>query len=1014
MSLISLSSRVKSSVLLGFLVALATACSDPHAADTAVDPGLAIGLQPGQLASLESVDTQLSASKVAAGTAVTVTCIGQPGEVKITHPTFTSTPDKDVTLASPQLTATKTGIYTVQCTLPGRTPNAKDKSAQLAVTAGLAATIVTTITPASIAAGDVASATCAAKDAFGNDTGKNADAVWSISINPPDSGVVTDMSVTGHTAGATAVSCALDGSPDAVVTPATLTITPGAAVTTSAAIAPDTFEAGAGNSVVTCAAKDAFGNAVDASAATLSLPKNLDATGNTVTTTVSGKYDIRCLLGDVAVDMATAVTLTVTPGAPISMTLRPKPFAKFYKIDDTIKMFGLGKDKYGNDVPDMPLVQPLAVDPPEGVTVNGGGLSYSFNTDGHYHFAGVSKDYPSLAAEITLTCDSVGPMVLITTPVRGATLNGSPTVHVQGTVIDVTSGVKSFVVNNQPVVVAGDGSFSLDMTSEWGMNLIDWQANDVWDNVSTGVQSYYYSTKWYVSDFNQPKESEISDAIGIWLSQSILDNPPHNHKTPGDIATVMEIVLGTIDFSSLLGNGGFPLSFSQAGVTINGNVNIKNVKMGDPNVNDGYPEVHINVLKGGVGVEAKIYKFSADLEMSVQIPPLPAAKVTLQIAADEIDVGMDIFLAKDPTTGKLVSSAKNTSIKFKNFSILPTGPLAQFINPILKPLEQAILGPLTNALIAVLEPQLNSAIGTALGSALSAFAINTVVPLKPFIGNGPEAQLKLVTDIGTLNFSEKQGIILGLAASMTADKKVAHEVLGSIGRASCLAEKPKPEVFNPTEKYGLELGIADDFLNQLLHAVWNGGVLQMTLDQSVIGNATAQFGISDMSITTDFWLPPIANECLPVQIKGNEAQFHFQIGDMGMHALLTFGGTPIDMHAFLSVQATIGMKVAPLPNDPTTTAISITTVNIDSIKMEIVDINKEAESLKDTFKSLITNVVPGLLPKLLGSSLSAIQLPAIDLSTLSPQIPKGTLLTFSLQDLENIAGYTYIRGNLKQ
>ena len=99
----------------------------------------------------------------------------------------------------------------------------------------------------------------------------------------------------------------------------------------------------------------------------------------------------------------------------------------------------------------------------------------------------------------------------------------------------------------------------------------------------------------------------------------------------------------------------------------------------------------------------------------------------------------------------------------------------------------------------------------------------------------------------------------------------------------------------------------------------------------------------------------------------------------------------------------------------TNTAISITTVQIlpENIHMEIVSINQEAAALGGTFKSLITSVVPGMIPGLLGKSLSQIQLPAIDLSALSPQIPKGTMLTFSLQEIANIAGYTYIGGTLK-
>jgi hypothetical protein len=1012
-------------VAIAALSAFAAACSDSTTGATADDAGIALGLQPGQLASLESVDTQLSASNVSAGTAVTVLCIGQPGEVKIPQPTYNVNPKTGVTTDKANLTATLSGAYQVQCTLPGHDLNPKDKSATLHVTAGPAATLTTTINPQTIHAGDIASAACSGKDQYGNDVGKDG-TVWTLTIDPPNSGTIADLTVTGLLAGTQTVKCGLDSSPDAASPGATLTITAGPAFKTTATVTPPTFEAGNGSAQVTCAATDSYGNTVDASGATLMYSKDLTSGSGGLTTTKAGKYDILCMMADVTKENATPGTLTVTPGAPISMTLAPKPKKAFYMVDDTIKMFGLGKDKYGNDVPDMPLQQPCAVDPPEGVTVNAGGKSYSFNTDGHYKFSGTSLDFPSLSAEITLTCDSVGPLVLITDPVRGWTWNGDPLVKVKGTCIDATSAVKSLTISGVAVPVNGDGSFEYDMTSVWGLNAIIWASSDEWGNATDGVQTYYYSTKWYATDFDKPKESEINDGIGIWLSQKILDNGTHNHAHPNDIATVIEVVLGSLDLNTLLGGGAViaPIKLALGPITLNVTPSVKNLKLGDPAQNGGFPLVDLNVLKDGIQMKAKIYKFSADLDLDIQIPPLPGLKTVTTIAADEIDLSLDILLSKDPTTGKLISQAKNTKITFQNLTVLPNGPLANFLNGIGIPLntflaqiESAILAPLTNLLTGALGPQLDSLIGGALGNALGALAINTTIPLGPFIGKGDPVLLKLTTDIGSIGFQEAQGLIFGLSASMTAEKKVAHTTLGSIGRAGCLADKAKPEVFNPTEKYGLELGAADDFLNQLFYSLWNGGGLQLTIDSSVIGSATAQFGITDMSIETDFWLPPIVNECLPATPgkKPGEMMLHFQIGDIGLHAKLNFSGTPIDMHAFVTVQADLGLLVGPLPNDPTNTAISVSSVNIapENIHMEIVSINQEAAALGGTFKSLITGIVPGMLPGLLGNTLSQIQLPSIDLSTLSPQIPKGTLLTFSLQEMLNAAGYTYIGGTLK-
>ncbi len=997
---------------LATLGVLTTGCGDSQANATPEDLGLTVGLQPGQLASIESVDTQLSEGHVIAGTVVTVQCIGQPGEVKIPQPTYTVTPTKGVTIDKANLTGTLVGSYQVQCTLPERAANPKDKSAILSVSAGPAATLTTTINPQTIHAGDVASAACSGKDAYGNDVGKDGIA-WSLALDPPNAGTITDLSVTGWLAGTVTVKCALESSPDAVSDGAPLVITAGAAYKTTATVTPATFEAGAGSTQVTCAAVDQWGNTVDASGATLMYPKALTSTSGGLTSTVSGKYDIQCMMANVTKENATPGTVTVTPGKPVSMTLWPKPNMPFYKIDDTIKMFGLGKDKFGNDVPEMPLQQPCAVDPPEGVTVNAGGKSYSFNTDGHYHFVGTSVDYPSLSAETTLTCDSVGPLVLITEPARGATLNGDPIVHVKGTVIDVTSAVKSFTIGGQEVTIAADGSFTFDIPSVWGMNPIEWEAHDQWDNISQGVQTYYYSTQWFLSDFNTPKDSEINDAIGIWLSQNILDNGTHNHTTPKDIVSVLEIVLGKLDLNSLLGGGVSLGVINVLGTTVT--PSIGNVKLGDPLKNGGYPLIDMEVLDGGIYVSAKIYGLSADLNLDINLLGFVPFKTVTTIAADEIDIGLDIYLSKDPATGKLVSSAKNTTIQLQNLTILPSGPLVQQLNNVginvtgfLAQLEKLILAPLTNLLTTVLAPQLDQLIGGQLGTIFNMLAINTTIPLGPFIGKGAPANLKLTSDVGTLAFQKKQGIVFGLMASMTAEKKVPHDVLGSIGRAGCLAENAKPVVFNPTEKYGLEVGLADDFVNQLLHAIWNGGLLQLALDSSVLGNIDmSTYGVKDLSVETDFMLPPILNTC------ADGEWLTLQIGDLGIHAMLSFSGTPIDMYAYALVTAKVKIEAVADPKNPGSKAISL---NLDpksvALKLEVTKINSEALPFKDIFVSLITGLVPNLVGGISGG-LGAIPLPSIDLSTLSPAIPAGTMLGLDIQEIANVAGYTYIRGTIK-
>ena len=990
---------------LGLCLAVA-ACSDANSGKTtsAVDPSKALGLKPGQLNSFKFIETTLSADTTIAGQAVTVTCTAQPGNVVIPIPTYTVLPSSGVQVSGGSLTPTKTGSYQVACTLTA--VKVIDPSpASLIVNPGPATSITTSVSPASIPAGDLSTITCTGKDSYGNDVGKTTTGTWSASISPAETAEITDLQAAGRKVGKGEVRCALSDSPDAQVTAATLEVTAGKADKTIALVSPSAIEAGAGSADVGCSAQDAYGNDVTVAAAdfTVDAPADLTVAGTKVSGTKSGKFEVKCKLAGAANQVA--AKLEVKPGAPISMELVASPKQPIYKVDDTVKISGLGKDKFGNDVPDMELNQPVAIDMPEGVTVNAGGKSYSFSQDGYYTFTGTSKDFPAMSASIKLKVDSTGPLMLITEPKRGETRKGDAKVTVKGTCIDELSALKSLTINTQKVTVAGDGSFTFDIDSQQGMNAIVWVATDEWDNVSNGVQSYYYSTKWYEVDPAKVDLASIPSAIGVWLSQTILDSGIHDHKKPKDLATVAEIIIGTIDIGSLLGAGGLPIK--QAGV-FDGSLQFQNVSMGDKAVNDGYPQMSLTVIKGGMHAAIKISKFSIDLLLDGTAIGFLPIKQLVTIKADSILIELDLLITVDPVTGQTSSTAKNLKFNITNLQPLLPGIAGQLLNPILSLVTNTIMPLLTT----LLQGQIQTMLSDTLNSALSQLAINTDLPIPALLGTGPGVKLHLASKLGLLTFrpvtpDPPAGIIAGLNGSMTSAKGVPHDVLGSIGRAGCLDPK-QTEVFNPSLKYGLEAGLADDFVNELLYSIWYGGLLQMNIGASALGSVDlSSFGVSDLSVETDFMLPPILDTCLD-----NTGLLKLQIGDLGIHAKLNMSGTPIDIYMYASMQATAELKA--VPNATTgESELGFSLKGIDFLEMEITKINAEAKGMKDLFVTLIKNV---LLPKLtgsLGSGLGSFPLPAIDLSTLSPQIPAGTKIALSIQQIENQKGYTYLRGTLK-
>lgn len=967
------------------------------------------GLPAEQLAGLQAINTSLSAAKTAAGVSVEVACVGTPGDVVITHPTFEVTPQGEFEINGATLTIKTAGLYAVACTIAVGDLR-DDTPEQLVVVPAKATEIQTKVEPAKIGGGATAKVTCSGLDAFGNDVSKG-DGSWTAEVTPTALASAKDLTLTGGKSGKGLVQCLWsDTAEGAAKHPADLEVIPGTPFKTFATVDPGTVAAGE-SAQATCKLEDAAGNPLDAPAGdfTLESTEGLKFDGLKASSEKAATYEIKCRHKSGKTEQE-AAKLIVKAADPVSWylvpspTKEPKPGVYVYAAGNTVKMIGRGEDKFGNEIKSMNIQAPATFKPEEGIKKNGEPevKSYTLQIDGKYTVTATLADFPALGEKsVELLVDSTGPMVLISEPKRADTLKDSDKVMVKGTVLDELSPLKSFELNGQVVKVEGDGSFALETTAVHAMNPLIWVALDEWDNKSDGVQTYYYSTKWYDMAFDKPKESFVNDGIGFWMGQSMIDSPPHDHSAPKDLATVVEIFLKHLDLSSMLGTG-FPIK--QQG--FDGQATFENIKFGDQNFNKGYPEIAITVIDGGLHMVGKIHNFSMDVALSGKLLGVAIPKQVATITAKTIEISFDMMLTVDEATGKITSAAKDVDVNFVNMSIKLQGVLGFLSNWLLTAI-QPILTPLLEATI---KDQLGKVLADQLGAALSALALNQEMEIPPLIGKGDPVKVKITSGVGQLKFwptkVQNGGILFGMDASVTSEKKVDHKVLGSLARAGCLVPGVV-EVFNPGQKFPLEIGLADDFVNQLLFAIWNGGLLKLKLGEDMFGSVDlTQFGVKDLSIETDFMLPPVFTSCV------GDGTVKLQLGDLHMHAMLSMNGKPIDIWLYVTLQATVEIKGV---NNPKTgaTEIGFSLKEIDFLELEVDKINEEAKSLEGLFVKLIKDVMMPKLMEGLGSSLGSFPLPAIDLSSISPQIPKDTKLELDIKSIANEKGYAYLRGNLK-
>ncbi|MCO4761068.1 MAG: hypothetical protein KC502_06155 [Myxococcales bacterium] len=1008
--------RFATVTLLSMFALLFTACGGDTEGGNGAGSKKTYGLPSGVLKTLTSVNTSLSASEAVAGTTITVACVGQPGDVAIPEPVFEITPAEGTKIDGKTLIAERAGSYMVACTIhDGKVKD--DSPAPLTITPATAVKTTATAEPTKIASGAKSTITCSGEDAFGNAVTSDK---WSITSSDDDIASMDGSNAEGGKVGTAKLDCRLDTAKDAVSTPASLEVIVGSPAKSVATLDPDTFVAG-GSSKVTCTVTDAAGNAIEGTKGlTVSAPSDVTVNGQTVTSTKAGSYEIGCALagGDLKEEKA---KLIVKGGAPVEWQLSTKKDKKVWAAGDVAVLVGLGKDQFGNELTWMPIQPPAVYTPKATVKENqasGVTKSYTLQADGNYTFtASLSEDEygKDVSAklgpkELKLKVDSTGPLVLISSPERGVSLNGKKQIKVKGTVLDELSGLKSFTLGGKTIKVGSDGSFEIDRTSVWGMNTLKWTATDEWDNVSEGVQTYLYSTKWYAFDTKKPKLASINDGIGMWMSQQVIDSGKHDHKNPKDFATITELVIGTLDFNKLMASSAVPLKSNTGALFFDGKAIVKNVKMGDKGKNNGYPEFAITVIDGGLNLVGKIHNFSADLAIEAKwgIKPLPAAPLnqSATFAAKTIELSFDLLMKLDPKTGKIKADTKNVDVNFTSMKISLNGLVGAVANWLLGALGPALEATLEQVLKGVLQQTL----GNELTKAFEGLAINQDIDIPPFFGDGKPTKIKLASNVGQLTFkptkAQNGGVIVGLDASMTSEKKVKHKTKGAIGRAGCLEPGGK-DVFNPGLKFPLEIGLADDFINELLYSLWHAGALNMSIGESALGSVDlSQYGVSKLNVDLDFLLPPILNTCITK--KG----LKLQVGDMQVHAKLNLAGKPVDIYLFTTLQATAELKAVKNPKTGET-ELGFSIKGIDFLELEITKINEEAKDMQDLFVTLIKTV---MLPKLvdgLGGGLGSFPLPAIDLSSISKEIPAGTSIALAIQVIENMTGYTYMRGALK-
>jgi hypothetical protein len=238
-------------------------------------------------------------------------------------------------------------------------------------------------------------------------------------------------------------------------------------------------------------------------------------------------------------------------------------------------------------------------------------------------------------------------------------------------------------------------------------------------------------------------------------------------------------------------------------------------------------------------------------------------------------------------------------------------------------------------------------------------------------------------------------------------------VLGSIGRAGCIGTIQ--DQFQMDIKQRLQIAVADDFLNQAIHAIWHAGTFKIDkLELAALGlggggeSPIPGFSLDGAWLNLDMFLPPILESCnmpTPEDVK-------IQIGDVYAEAVLPLGDVPLVIGLFASVD--LGAKISLGLNAAGNQTLSVAIDPALDFMYEIVSVTEDYAGLKDSLPGLIDGLIKDQLAGgLSGMAPLALELPATDLGSLIPGLPIGAKVSFVLKNMVRASGFTSISAALE-
>ncbi len=1018
-----------------------------------VDGNHSVGLRRFGVDKRRLASTWVSDHKVAAGETITVTCSFRRGltvlsgistEVVVT-PTVAGLA---VTGQTATFTPTATGKYRVKCGEVGGA--AMDAAGQeVVVEAAALASVETVIAEPTGRVGTRIITQCRGLDTYGN----QLLSLGGVSVQVPNNVESQHLggqlfSVTRYTVGKFNVACASSGKVDS--TPVQVTLSAGEAARSATKVsvngATAVKEATAQPTdtlTVQCVPKDAYGNVVSGVTTKYSvIPADgqpmttykVIKTGSTFTATKAGYLYVVCGVEGTYAEDDTPARVHVTPGLPMTWSVNLLD-QDCYWADRRLPLAIDVYDYWGNRVAN-PAVTVSTV-PSGGIIAENNGRYSVGDSDGDYaitatiggsHHAGANL--PDFTGDIRV--DSTPPLISITSPLRGATLESGTMedsdVSITGSISDSVSPLKSATFNDQAVSIGGKQktvALSRNQSSRWGLSMITVEAEDECGNFSVLAQSYLRSPAYSplspdpadpqnpVDPAVQVKPEAVGQALTAQFNQVIIDDG--DRADNDDVASLGEAVALNTDLDARLpdilmitpdsnGDGqidtyktciGKTTWYGGHKVTKNGTFTYSNPRV-----------EYIKAVSGGLKVKMTIDDMRLPIYVEKTVEP------GFCILSNKFEKAGTALLEQATLegTGAMALAGGKADANFSGVSVNLYHPDAAAGLPYLdiewwEPIDD-ILDSVLNSIAGTLVPSLKDGIAlTRLEPLVEDFFSNFSLATSFTVPAPVNMTINLESGFDYLAFSgpENSGNAgVGLYAQVFPSSRGAN--IDATARGPIRRNGDRP-TFSSSD-YAFGLALKDDLVNQALWAVWYGGGLDLDDATSLLSS-----GMDNVELSIQFKSPPVmmpgrATNQSEAGISGPH-EVDLGVGDIYIDASVDipeFGDVDVSMHVsailggFIDLKSSTNELILGLDGSN-----PLVWVQIDSIG---------EPALQGRVSVLFTEVIRALLPKLLKSVVKKIPLPVVDVGGLAG-LPQSEIWELSDGDIDRLSMHYRFTGSLR-